>query len=703
MSSNRRQSHFTRGGQITFHAIRMFVQINSVLIKVVGWGIVLLSLGLTYLRTPPDTYKAVMLWSRNHLLELFGRRLDSTITTSWNGQKFKSTLAQQLDNEIINDLTSQFFFHFQVNILISSLLGFIAFYLAVKFFSAQGEKQSEDNHIRGFQQGEPKDITREIKAKANSDKKRGYGDGSISSYSLDGHRLFKSNFEVQHLLVDGTTGAGKSVAIRKLLRWIKKRGDKAIIYDKGCTFVGKFYNPHEDFILNPFDERCTNWDVWCDAWEAPDFENIAAAMIPQHGEGDPFWVDSARTIFASTAYRMSQDDKPKTTERLLHLMLTSELETLGSYLKGTESASLVSNKIEKTAISIKSVLATYIKCLRFLDGLDERDESGKPLRAKFSITKWVQDDEKKGVLFLSSNAQQHASLRPLISTWLAIASNAILGMEENPDRRIWVIMDEMPSLHKLPELGSIIAEVRKFGGCFLIGIQSYAQLVKTYGKNAADEMFDLLNTRFYFRAPSYEMAKISSQDLGEQEVNVSRENVSYGANTLRDGVTLGHDIKVRPVFSPSEIQGLDDLQCCIRVPNSQYITKLDLVYDKMKNVAPGFQKREHQLSTSMQALYKQMIYHEIVAPNTLLDDKDKASLASMQSDRYESVEEQKADVDSMKEATQQMQSDTKHSQNETETRKKAAIESEEKNVQETIEREVEESAISQADLGEFAD
>jgi type IV secretory pathway TraG/TraD family ATPase VirD4 len=94
------------------------------------------------------------------------------------------------------------------------------------------------------------------------------------------------------------------------------------------------------------------------------------------------------------------------------------------------------------------------------------------------MTDWVQDDKQTGFLFLSSNAQQHASLRPLIFMWLAIASNAILGREADEDRRIWVLMDEMPSLHKLPELGSIIAEVRKFGGCYLIGIQSYAQLLK---------------------------------------------------------------------------------------------------------------------------------------------------------------------------------------------------------------------------------
>ncbi|WP_155485554.1 type IV secretion system DNA-binding domain-containing protein, partial [Vibrio harveyi] len=75
-------------------------------------------------------------------------------------------------------------------------------------------------------------------------------------------------------------------------------------------------------------------------------------------------------------------------------------------------ASLVSKDIKKTAISIKSVLATYIKSLRFLDGLDEKDDNGKLKRKPFSITDWVLDDKQRGFLFLSSNAQQHASLRP---------------------------------------------------------------------------------------------------------------------------------------------------------------------------------------------------------------------------------------------------------------------------------------------------
>ncbi|HDM8209284.1 TPA: type IV conjugative transfer system coupling protein TraD [Vibrio campbellii] len=648
-NSRKKSNHFTRGGQVTFHAIRMFFQVNNVLVKVIGWGVVLSTLILTFLNAPNNALWGEFYYWRNWLYVRLGKPLDSEVVTVWEGERYKDTLLSQLENPILLDIHATIWHNLQIYFLISLILGSVIFSLALRFFKSQGEKQSEDYHVRGFRLASPEQITKALKKRAKANKKRGYGEGLISSFLLDGIALFKQFFEVQHLLVDGTTGAGKSVLIRKLVRWIRARGDKAIIYDKGCVFVSKFYNPETDIILNPFDKRCANWDVWCDAKEAPDFENMAAALIPQHGDGDPFWVDSARTIFSSTAYRMSQDNEPQTTSRLLSLILTSKLETLGSYLEGTESASLVSKDIKKTAISIKSVLATYIKSLRFLDGLEDKNRP-EDLQEKFSITDWVQDDSRSGFLFLSSNAQQHASLRPLISMWLAIASNAILGLEEDENRRIWVIMDEMPSLHKLPELGAIIAEVRKFGGCYLIGIQSYAQLVKTYGQNAADEMFDLLNTRFFFRAPSSKMAQVSSKDLGEQEIELSKENVSYGANTLRDGVSIGHQTVTRAVVSPSEIQALDDLQCYLRTPGIDLITRLDLHFDKMRSVCPAFDKRNIVLSEAMNKAYEQAVYHECVAPGLFLSKEEQTKLLDAQEATFEDEKQMQAEASQMQQA-----------------------------------------------------
>ncbi|MFB9214269.1 type IV conjugative transfer system coupling protein TraD [Vibrio sinaloensis] len=681
-------NHFTRGGQITFHSITMFFQVNNKLVIAAVWAVIALTAVLTWFRASNNAFWAIFYYWRNNIYSSLGHDLNSEVTTFWNGKRYVGTLASQLENSQLIALYDEIVHQIQVNFLLSLGAAIAIMVLATAFFKRQGEKQSEDFHVRGFQYVEPLKLNKDLKTRAKKLKKQGIGNGKISDFTVDGLALFKHEFEVQHLLIDGTTGAGKSVMLRKLLRWIRKRGDKAIVYDKGCTFTSKFFDPSQDILLNPFDERCANWNIWCDASEAPDFENIANALIPQHGEGDPFWVDSARTIFSSTAYRMSKDEKTCTTARLLSLILTSELETLGNFLQGTESASLVSKDIKKTAISIKSVLATYIKSLRFLDGLDEQDKSGKPKRQPFSITEWVQDDSQKGFLFLSSNAQQHASLRPLISTWLAIASNAILGLEPDENRRIWVIMDEMPSLHKLPELDSIISEVRKFGGCYVIGLQSYAQLVKTYGKNTADVIFDLLNSRFYFRAPSAQMAQISSKDLGEQEVDISRENISYGANTLRDGVSIGHQTVTRPVVSSSQIQALDDLQCYLRVPGSSFITQLNLHFDKMREVSPAFIKRDYNPSPAMVRAYQEAVYYECVAPGVFLSEDDRKVLSEIQADQFDSPEEMKLEAHHIKEAAQ---SDTVKDLANQEVEKLKADD----DYQQQAQNNIEEAAISQ--------
>ena len=85
----------------------------------------------------------------------------------------------------------------------------------------------------------------------------------------------------------------------------------------------------------------------------------------------------------------------------------------------------------------------------------------------FSVREWIEREEA-GFLFLTSRGDQHASLRGLISTWLEIAVNALLSLPREDGRRIWVILDELPTLHQLPSLRPGLAESRQFGGCFVL-------------------------------------------------------------------------------------------------------------------------------------------------------------------------------------------------------------------------------------------
>lgn len=91
------------------------------------------------------------------------------------------------------------------------------------------------------------------------------------------------------------------------------------------------------------------------------------------------------------------------------------------------------------------------------------------------------------------------------------------GDGENRNRRVWIFADELPTLHKLPDLVEILPEARKFGGCYVIGIQSYAQLEDIYGQKPAETLFDVLNTRAFFRSPSRNIAEFAAGEIGEKK------------------------------------------------------------------------------------------------------------------------------------------------------------------------------------------
>lgn len=564
--------YFTRGGQIVFHNWRMLLQINAQIAKFYFASLLIFSCVCIYAITPKEILMAAFFYGYSKFeLMLFHLHLPiKTFIVTYHGKMY-------LENAI-SFLSQRPFISEYKEIYGYALIGFaIAFFaslLVTTYFVAwltnRGKEQASSKFIRGIELHDAKKVKKSIiKNKMASD------------LQIDGFPLVKDS-EVQHMLIHGTTGAGKGQTLQKLLDCIRSRGERVILYDKGCSLMSVYYRENKDILLNPFDTRCVNWDLWAESNTESDFENMAESLIPLQGENDPFWVNAARTIFASAAFKMKSDPK-RSMDNLLKLLLNASLSELEVYLAGTQAATLVSEKIEKTATSVRSVVSAYLKSLRFLTYCNQQDSK------KFSIRSWIQNEGNNNQwLFISSNAEQHASLRPLISMWLSQASLALLSLPENHDRRIWFIVDELPSLHRLPQLPETIAEVRKFGGCFVLGMQSFAQLEKTYGRNQAREIFDLLNTRFFFRNPSSDMARLVSNELGAQEVEDMREQYSYGANHIRDGISIGRQKNTQSIVTYSEIINLPDMQCFLRLPSNYPVVKLKLRFEKRAATAPHF-------------------------------------------------------------------------------------------------------------------
>ena len=199
-----------------------------------------------------------------------------------------------------------------------------------------------------------------------------------------------------------------------------------------------------------------------------------------------------------------------------------------------------------------------------------------------------------GFLFLTSRGDQHASLRGLISTWLEIAVNALLSLPRQDERRIWVILDELPTLHQLPSLRPGLAESRQFGGCFVLGVQVFSALRDLYGRDGAETISGLCGTRVVLAAPDRDTSEWSAESLGRVEVETLSEGVSY--DTARDGVTLSARRDLRSLVLPAEVARLENLSGYLKFPGAWPVARIKLRYRERDRVAERFEPRTESVA-----------------------------------------------------------------------------------------------------------
>jgi hypothetical protein len=85
--------------------------------------------------------------------------------------------------------------------------------------------------------------------------------------------------ETKHFKFIGTTGTGKTTAIRELLQGALRRGD---------------------LVLNPFDSRSVKWDLFSEIRNPYDFEQLARSLIPDGAGEDRIFRHYAQTFLTTT-------------------------------------------------------------------------------------------------------------------------------------------------------------------------------------------------------------------------------------------------------------------------------------------------------------------------------------------------------------------------------------------------------------------
>jgi type IV conjugative transfer system coupling protein TraD len=569
---------FTRGGQTSMHAIRMFIQSIRYIIVLSLIAYVFIFIGMILIKTTSYSRYIGVTFVRAKFELIASNDKTPFVFKSPTGKFITVPIGKFIEHQDTKRIVANVVQIVTYAVELCTYLAIIAVILLISIFKYRGRVNRAKKDIRGVSLKTAKELTNLL-----------HISGEASKIKLAGVPL-KKNSETQNISIIGTTGVGKTTAMIELMQQTRANGQKAVVYDKKGCFVQQFYRPGKDIILNPLDARSPAWNIWADCKDGADFETMAQALIPEHqSNSDPFWTSAARTIFSTVGQQLKKRNLC-TMRALLEPIFTDpeSAASLSELLKGTIAETLVSEKIDKTALSIKATLSTYCKSLMFLRGMDENNEE------IFSIRDWMNNKDQDSWLFFSVvDNLKLPMLRPLISVWLDVAARSLLTLPLDRNRRIWLYYDELGSAHKLPSLEMVLSEGREYGACNVISLLDKAQLIERYGVNNCNTILSLFNTNILFRTNSEDTAKWMSGLIGRQEIVERRESVSMGANEIRDGVSLNDERRIEPIVLDAEFTSLPDMHAYIRLPGNWPRALINFPYRADKGSSKVIEPRDN--------------------------------------------------------------------------------------------------------------
>jgi len=363
--------------------------------------------------------------------------------------------------------------------------------------------------------------------------------------------------EAKHFKLIGTTGTGKSTAIREILEQALARGDRAVIADPDGGYMKRFYREDRgDVVLNPFDSRSVKWDLFAEMKNDYDVEQLARSLIPDRDGPDRSWRAYARTFFTAVT-RQARDAGIKDVGELYRLLVVAESSELRTLVRGTPAQPFLDEHNSRMFDSIRSVTSSAVGALAHIS---------KQTSPGFSVRDWI-DKDSGGVLFMPYKAGQIAALHSTISAWMRLAIFETMDREADPksnnaSTRLWFVVDELDALGQIDGLKDALARLRKFGGRCVLGFQSIAQVSSTYGHGEAHTIVENCGNTLILRCSASEgggTARFASQLIGEREVLRTTLSKSRRPTDLWGSVTHSQQFAVESAVLPSQVEQLPDL------------------------------------------------------------------------------------------------------------------------------------------------
>jgi hypothetical protein len=371
------------------------------------------------------------------------------------------------------------------------------------------EYRREELHIRGTELVTPREFNRKVK-----------GDGVglyverhwiLRSFMRPTALRIKRAHEVQHQLMYGDNGSGKTVAMFALADQFEHEvGVAKIYYDPEGQFLQRYWQPG-DLILGPDDRGA--W--WSPASEI-DYSTVAnrdatcmalgESLYPGRvGTKDFFFQNCARQILSHCVGRY------RTNALQLAEFYLNPSPLIDSTAEGTQLQEMLAQNTSGLRASIVSTLTQCLFALQQVRG----EEPGVP---QFCARDYVRTPGRRPSIFLTSgDSNMQVAFAPLHRLWLDSLMRGFLSLPEVTHPVVRIFVDELPVLGELSSLADAVSRGRKHGMDLILGFQNAAQVSELYG-GIAKAIFGGPYTKLMLHTGEPESAKWASEIIGTHDV-----------------------------------------------------------------------------------------------------------------------------------------------------------------------------------------
>lgn len=444
------------------------------------------------------------------------------------------------------------------------VIGLFTVWVLQRTMSAQGKDTLADRVIGGTRVANEEDVAAQTTLLCGSDALR------------IGPVPVPRRIETRHFAFLGTTGSGKTTALRQMLDGIERRGEAALVYDTSGEFIAHYYNPARgDIILNPFDARCAFWTPFDEISHPADADRIARQLVSEtSSQDDDVWLETSRILVANMI-RSLWSEKNCSLEALLEALQVKDKEQLKEWLGHTSSARTFANDADRATGSVLFMLAKAANLIQFLKVEDKGEDR---FAFRDFIAKLDECEGAKPWIFVPRKEDYFEASKPLMACWLECAASAVLGLSPSPDRRIWFVLDELADLPRVENLARLLPEGRKFGAAIVLTFQALGQMRNRYGANIAEAMLACCNTKLFLQTVDQETRKWASETIGqcEVELRVATDTLSIGSEVPR--TTIATQRQFRPAVLESELR-LSPHQGYLLLPDGLPVARIGLTAD----------------------------------------------------------------------------------------------------------------------------